>query len=308
VILKPASATPLCCVALAEAIEEAGLPMGVFQLVLGDSAQIGAEFLENPICRKISFTGSTEVGRRLITAAAQNITKLSLELGGHAPVLVFDDADLDVAVNGALAAKMRNMGQSCIAANRLYVQRGIYDRFMDAFVAKVRSLKVGDGLDEETDIGPLINSQALDNALEHVQQARDSGAQLLCGGNRVDGDGFFLEPTVLVDAPKDSLCMLDETFAPVIPVSPFDSEEEAISQANATRYGLAAYAFTTNLSRTWRLAEHLEAGTIGINDGVPSTSNCPFGGLKQSGWGRELGAEGIEAFLETKHVSLGVDA
>lgn len=307
-VLKPASATPLCCLALAEAVDQAEVPRGVFQLVLGKASELGAEMLENPICRKISFTGSTEVGKKLIAGAAENVTNLSLELGGNAPVLVFDDADLDVAVEGALAAKLRNMGQSCIAANRLYVQQGIYEEFMQAFVARVSSLQVGNGLDEQTDIGPLIDSGALENAIAHIQQACQSGAKVLCGGEPMGQSGFFLPPTVLADVPDDSPCMVEETFAPVIPVTRFDSEEEGIARANATRYGLAAYAFTTNLSRTFRLAEQLEAGTIGINDGVPSTSNCPFGGLKQSGWGRELGAEGIEAFLETKHISLGVDA
>jgi succinate-semialdehyde dehydrogenase/glutarate-semialdehyde dehydrogenase len=308
VVLKPASATPLCCLALAEAVDEAELPPGVFQIVLGDSGQIGAELLQNPVCRKISFTGSTAVGKGLIEGAAEQVTKLSLELGGHAAALVFDDADFDTALEGALAARMRNTGQSCIAANRLYVQRGISDRFIEAFVQRVKDLNVGDGLEEITDIGPLINAEALRNALEHIDQARRRGAKVLCGGGRHGERGFFIQPTVLIDAPEDALCMREETFAPVIPVSIFDDEEEAIERANATRYGLAAYAFTRDLSRTWRLAERLEAGTIGINDGVPSTSNCPFGGLKQSGWGRELGAEGIEAYLETKHVSLGVDA
>jgi succinate-semialdehyde dehydrogenase/glutarate-semialdehyde dehydrogenase len=307
VVLKPASATPLCCVALAEAVDEAGLPAGVFQLVLGDSRQIGAELLDNPVCRKISFTGSTAVGRTLVAGAAGNITKLSLELGGHAPVLVFDDADFETAVAGALAAKMRNTGQSCIAANRIYVQRSIFDRFVEAFVERVRALKVGEGLQPDVDIGPLINAEALDNALTHVEEARSRGARVLCGGKRAGDRGFFIQPTVLADVPEDTLCMREETFAPVIPVAAFDDEDEAITRANDTHYGLAAYAFTRDLSRTWRLAERLEAGTIGINDGVPSTSNCPFGGLKQSGWGRELGAEGIEAFLETKHVSLGVE-
>ncbi len=308
VLLKPASATPLCCLALAEAVEQAELPSGVFQLVLGDSRQIGAELLENPICRKISFTGSTAVGKKLIQGAAENVTKLSLELGGHAPVLVFADADFDAAVEGALAAKMRNTGQSCIAANRLYVERAIFHRFVEAFAGRVQALRVGNGLEAGVDVGPLINAQALDNALAHVDEARRRGAQVLCGGGRVGDRGFFLEPTALIDVPDDARCMREETFAPVIPIAAFDSEEEAIARANATPYGLAAYAFTSNLSRAWRLAERLEAGTIGINDGVPSTSNCPFGGLKQSGWGRELGAEGIDAFLETKHVSLGVQA
>lgn len=305
-LLKPASATPLCCLALAEAVAEAELPAGVFQVVLGDSREIGAEFLENPICRKISFTGSTAVGKKLIQGAAENVTKLSLELGGHAPVLVFADADFDAAVEGVLAAKMRNMGQSCIAANRVYVERGLFRRFVEAFVTRVRALRVGNGLDPNVDVGPLINADALENALTHIDEARRLGAKVLCGGKRIGDRGFFLEPTVLTDVPNDARCMREETFAPVVPIAAFDSEEEAIERANATPYGLAAYAFTTNLSRAWRLAERLEAGTIGINDGVPSTSNCPFGGLKQSGWGRELGAEGIDAFLETKHVSLGI--
>jgi succinate-semialdehyde dehydrogenase/glutarate-semialdehyde dehydrogenase len=307
VVLKPASATPLCCVALAEAVDEADLPAGVFQLVLGNSRQIGAEMLENPVCRKISFTGSTAVGKTLVAGAAENMTKLSLELGGHAPVLVFEDADFETAVTGALAAKMRNTGQSCIAANRIYVQRTIFDRFVEAFVQRVQALQVGDGMQPGVDIGPLINAEALDNALGHIEEARSQGGRVRCGGDRLGDRGFFIEPTVLTDVPDNTACMREETFAPVIPVAAFDDEDEAIRRANATHYGLAAYAFTSSLSRTWRLAERLEAGTIGINDGVPSTSNCPFGGLKQSGWGRELGAEGIDAFLETKHVSLGVE-
>lgn len=308
VVLKPASATPLCSLALAEAVDEAGLPPGVFQVVLGDSAQIGAEMLANPICRKISFTGSTAVGKRLIQGAAEQVTKLSLELGGHAPAIVFADADLNTAVENTLAAKMRNAGQSCIAANRLYVEAGIFDRFVAAFVAGARSLKVGNGLDEGVDVGPLINAEALDHALKHIEDACRRGARLLCGGARVGEQGYFLEPTVLADVPDDALCMTEETFAPVMPLNRFEGEDEVIRRANATSYGLAAYAFTRDLSRMFRLAERLEAGTIGINDGVPATANCPFGGLKQSGWGRELGSEGIEAFLETKHVSIGVEA
>jgi len=308
VVLKPASATPLCCVLLAEAVDEAGLPPGVFQLVLGNSREIGAEMLENPVCRKISFTGSTEVGQALIRGAADQVTKLSLELGGHAPVLVFDDADLDRAVEGALVAKMRNTGQSCIAANRLYVQRTIYQAFLERFVHRAASLKVGNGLEEGVEIGPLIDHTALESALRHVDQAVAGGAKVLCGGKRCGEKGFFLEPTVLIDVPDEALCLREETFAPAAPVAPFDDEAEAVERANATRYGLAAYAFTNDLSRVWRLAEQIEAGTIGINEGAPATSNCPFGGLKHSGWGRELGSEGLDAFLETKHVSLGVHA
>ena len=309
VVLKPASATPLSGVMLAEAVDEVGLAPGVFQLVLGRSAEIGAEMLENPLCRKITFTGSTAVGQELIRAAAGCVTKLSLELGGHAPVLVFEDADLEQAVRGTLLAKFRNTGQSCIAANRVYVQRSIADRFIPALVDAARKLKVGNGLDEGVEIGPLINEAALRQALEHIEEAQSLGARVLCGGKRwTGGRGYFLEPTILADVPRDARCMREETFAPAAPVCVFDDEAEAIREANATEYGLAAYAFTRDLSRMWWLAESLEAGTIGINDTVPATSQCPFGGLKQSGWGRELGLEGLDAFLETKHISLGVQA
>ena len=307
VVLKPAAQTPLCAVALAECAAAAELPKGVFQLVAGSASEIGAEFLENPLCRKITFTGSTEVGRLLIAGAAQHVKPLSLELGGHAPVLIFDDADLNKAVEGALITKFRNTGQSCIASNRIYVQRGIYDRFLAAFVEKTMALKVGDGLEPGTDIGPLVDEAGVRKALEHIADAVSQGARLLCGGSRVEGRaGFFIEPTVLSDVPKHALCMSEETFAPVAPVTVFETEDEAIELANDTIYGLSAYAFTQNLDRAFRLMDALEAGTIGINDAVPSTSQCPFGGAKQSGWGRELGIEGLDAFLETRHVSLGL--
>ncbi len=306
VVFKPASATPLCCVAFAECVEAAQLPAGVFQLVLGRASDIAGEFLENPLCRKITFTGSTEVGQSLIRGAAAGIKPLSLELGGHAPVLVFEDADLDVAVNGAMITKFRNTGQSCIAANRIYVQRSIYAKFLEKFVEQTRALKTGDGLEDGVSVGPLINEDGLNKALEHINDATANGARLLCGGKRIERKGWFLEPTVLADVPDKAKCMSEETFAPVAAVCAFDDEAEAIKRANASPYGLSAYAFTTNLSRSFRLMESLEAGTIGLNDAVPTTSNCPFGGMKQSGWGRELGSEGLEAFFETKHVSIGL--
>jgi succinate-semialdehyde dehydrogenase/glutarate-semialdehyde dehydrogenase len=307
VVLKPASQTPICALLLAECVHAAGLPPGVFQVIVGPSAALGEELLANPLCRKITFTGSTEVGRVLIKGAAAAIKPLSLELGGHAPVLVFADADFDAAVEGAAMAKFRNTGQSCIAANRVLVERPVYERFLEAFVAKARSLKVGDGLEPGVDIGPLIDEAGVAKAIAHVEEAVAGGARLLCGGRRVPGTrGFFIQPTVLADVPPQSACMREETFAPIAPVSAFDREEEALQQANASIYGLSAYAFTSNLDRAFRLMEGLEAGTIGINDGVPSTSQCPFGGVKQSGWGRELGIEGLDAFLETKHVSLGL--
>ena len=307
VVLKPASQTPACAVLLAECVHAAGVPAGVFQVIVGPSSAFGDELLTNPLCRKVTFTGSTEVGRLLIKGAASAVKPLSLELGGHAPVLVFADADLATAVDGAMTAKFRNTGQSCIAANRVLVERPIYERFLEAFVAKARRLKVGDGLEPGVDIGPLVDEAGVAKALEHVEDAVAAGARLLCGGRRAAGSrGYFVEPTVLADVPPAAACMREETFAPLAPVCAFDREEEALEQANASIYGLSAYAFTTNLDRAFRLMEGLEAGTIGINDGVPSTSQCPFGGMKQSGWGRELGSEGIDAFLETKHVSLGM--
>jgi succinate-semialdehyde dehydrogenase/glutarate-semialdehyde dehydrogenase len=306
VVLKPARQTPLSCVAFAECVHAAQLPKGVFQLVCGKSDEFGEEFLRHPLCRKVTFTGSTEVGRVLIANAAHTIKPLSLELGGNAPLLVFDDADLAVAVEGALLAKMRNTGQSCIAANRLLVHRPIYQKFLDAFVERVKALKVGEFSEAGVELGPLIDEAALRHALACVQDAVQRGARLLCGGERMKQKGFFFAPAVLADVAADALCFREEIFAPLAPVLAFDNEAEAIRLANATPYGLSAYAFTRDPSRMFRLAENLEAGMIGINDGLPTTSNAPFGGVKQSGWGRELGSEGLDAFIETKHVSLRI--
>jgi len=304
VVLKPASATPLCALLFAECVEAAGLPAGVFQVVLGRASEIADEFLENPLCRKITFTGSTEVGQLLIRGAARGIKPLSLELGGHAPVLIFADADLDRAVETALVAKFRNSGQSCIAANRIYVQQEIYPEFLERFTRQARELKVGDGLEPGVQVGPVINQEGLDKALAHIADARNLGARCLCGGRRLDRPGWFLEPTVLADVAEGAACMKEETFAPVAAVCSFKTEEEAVERANASPFGLSAYACTRDLGRAFRLMEALEAGTIGINDGAPTTSQCPFGGVKHSGWGRELGSEGLDAFLETKHASL----
>ncbi|HEY1649371.1 MAG TPA: NAD-dependent succinate-semialdehyde dehydrogenase [Terracidiphilus sp.] len=306
VILKPSSQTPLCAVLFAECVEAAGIPPGVFQLVIGKARMISEEFLENPICRKITFTGSTEVGRELIRGAAETIKPLSLELGGLAPLLVFEDCDLEQAVRETLIAKFRNTGQSCIAANRVYVQRSIHDAFLDKFVAGVKKLKTAPGLEAGVDVGPLINQQALDSALAQIEDAVQHGGKVICGGKRMAGaSGYFLEPTVIDGVEKTSLCMREETFAPVAPITTFETEEEAIELANNSEYGLSAYAMTRDLARMFRLAERIEAGTLGINDGAPTTSQSPFGGMKQSGWGRELGSEGLDAFLETKHVSIG---
>lgn len=306
VVLKPARQTPLSCIAFAECAHAAQLPRGVLQVVCGQSNEIGQEFLSNPLCRKVTFTGSTEVGRTLIRGAADTIKPLSLELGGNAPLLVFDDADLKVAVEGALLAKMRNTGQSCIASNRILVHRPIAKAFLDAFVAQVKALKVGEFSEPGVEIGPLIDQTAFQHATAMIEDAVRQGARVLCGGRKVERKGFFLEPTVLAEVPANARCLHEENFAPIAPVTVFDTEEEAIRLANATSYGLSAYAFTRDVSRVFRLADSLEAGSIGINDGLPTTSNAPFGGLKQSGWGRELGSEGLDAFLETKHISLGI--
>ncbi len=305
VILKPASATPLSACELARCIDAAGLPKGVFQLVVGSAAEIGAELLENPVCRKISFTGSTEVGRSLIQGAAKTCTELSLELGGNAPVIVFEDADLDVAVEGILVTKFRNNGQSCIAANRIYIHDAIYARLVDALTERIKELKVGNGMEDGVDIGPLIDDRALSTALGFISEAVDAGARVLAGGSRFGEQGNFLAPTLLTDVPEHVSCHQQEIFAPIAVLSRFQDEEQVLKIANDTEYGLAAYAFTTDLNRAFRVAETLEAGTVGINDPVPPTSTCPFGGFKQSGWGRELGSEGIDAYLETKHVSIG---
>lgn len=306
VILKPARQAPLACAVFAECVHAAGLPRGVFQMVCGPSDEFAAEFLSNPLCRQVTFTGSSEVGRSLIRRAAETIRPLSLELGGQAAALVFADADMGRALEGVLLAKMRNTGQSCIAANRIYVERAAYGPFLEAFVARVRALKVGAFDEPGVEIGPLIDAAALAGALAHIEDAVRRGARLVCGGRRMDRRGFFLEPTVLADVPPDALCMREETFAPVAPVAVFETEAEAIRLANSTAYGLSAYAFTSDVGRVFRLAESVEAGMLGINDGLPTTSNAPFGGVKQSGWGRELGSEGIDAFLQTKHVSIRI--
>ncbi len=293
IILKPASATPLCSVLFAEICHAQNLPAGVFQLVAGNAAAIAREFLENPRIRKITFTGSTEVGRSLIAGAAQGVKRLGLELGGLAPVLVFDDADLEVAVNGTMAAKFRNTGQSCIAANRIYVQRGIYPKFVKALVKRCRALKTGDGLEPGVQVGPLINQAAQDDAGAFVADALKHGAELLCGGEKLAQPGFFFAPTVLGNVPPASRCMRQEIFAPIAAVASFDTEAQGLEMANNSGYGLSAYAFTRDLARAFRLMEGLEAGVIGINDGVPTTSIAPFGGVKGKRLGPRIGQRGF---------------
>ena len=306
VMLKPATQTCLSAVALAECMDQVGVPAGVFQLLVGKASEISGEMLSNPVCRKITFTGSTPVGKILMKGAAETVTRLSLELGGNAPFIVFEDADLDAAVDGLMIAKFRNTGQSCIGANRVYVQASIYDAFVDAFVEKVKKLKIGNGLDKGVDIGAMVDEDGLEHALQHVEDAKTRGARVRCGGQRWGDVGTFLEPTVISEVPHDATCMHDEIFAPVAPIAKFDTEDEVLRLANDTPYGLSAYAYTENVHRALRAAEALEAGSICINAGVPTTSQCPFGGLKESGEGRELGIEGLDAFLETKHVAIGL--
>lgn len=306
VILRPSSKAPLSSHAMAEALVEAGVPAGVFQYLLGPAGEIVDEFLENPLCRKVTFTGSTAVGKELIRKSAKTVTNLSLELGGHAPIIVFGDADLNAALDGVLITKFRNSGQSCIASNRTYVERSIYEQFLARLAERTEQMKVGYGLEDGVEVGPLIDKPSLDNALAQIEDALSRGARVVAGGKPLNHpNGYYLEPTVLADVPEDAVCMLEESFAPLAPVVPFDSEEEVIAAANNTRYGLAAYVYTNDFTRAFRVSEALEAGSVGLNDAVPSTSNCPFGGMKESGVGRELGSEGMEAFLETKHISIG---
>ena len=306
-VVKPASLTPLSALALGEIGLEAGLPPGVLNVVTGPAGEVGEELLANPGVRKVSFTGSTETGRVLMAKAARNILRLSLELGGHAPFLVFDDADLDAAVAGAVAAKFRNMGQTCISANRFLVQEGIHDAFVERFAAAASALRVGDGLVEGVAQGPLVDDAAVAKVEEHVADALSGGARLLCGGRRVpQGKGYadrFYAPTVLAGAGPGMKAWREETFGPVAPVRSFGTEEEAVAAANDTEYGLAAYLFTRDASRLLRVAEALEYGIVGANDGTPSTAQAPFGGMKQSGLGREGGRWGLEEYLEVKYVS-----
>jgi len=306
VILKPASATPLSALAMAECADQVGIPAGVLQVVAGRASEISGEMLSNPVCRKISFTGSTEVGKVLMRGAAETVTKLCLELGGHGPFIVFDDANLEAAVDGLMIAKYRNTGQSCIAANRVYVQASVCERFTKLFVEATENLKVGNGLDQGVDIGALVDEDSLKHALTQIEDAKKRGARVLCGGKQWGDTGTFLEPTVLANVPDDAECMKVETFAPIAPITSFEDDDEALRRANDTPYGLAAYAYTTDLSRAIKTAEALEAGSICINAGVPTTSQCPFGGFKESGAGRELGSEGLDAFLESKHVAIGI--
>jgi succinate-semialdehyde dehydrogenase/glutarate-semialdehyde dehydrogenase len=306
VVSKPASQTPLCLVKVFECMIEAGLPAGVANLVMGPAQELADEFLENPICRKISFTGSTEVGKQLMRGCAEQIKRVSLELGGHAPFIVFPDADPEAGAKVAVTGKFRNNGQVCIAPSRFYVHKDVQKKFTEAAVEYARGLKLGNGLDPGVEVGPMFEQRALDQTTALVEDARKRGAKILTGGKRSDRfeRGYFFEPTVLTNLPADTKMLVEEPFAPVMPVLDFSKLDDVIRAANNTRYGLAAYVFTNDLTVAWRMAEGLEAGIIGINEPVPAVPQCPFGGMKESGLGRELAHEGLEAYLETKYVAI----
>ena len=304
-VCKPATQTPYSAFAMAELGARAGIPAGVLNVLTGDSAAIGGEMTSNPSVRKLTFTGSTEVGKKLMQQSAGTLKKLSLELGGNAPFIVFDDADLDAAVQGAIASKYRNTGQTCVCANRLLVQDGVYDEFAAKLVAAVSKLRIGDGLKGATDQGPLIDGKALAKVEEHIADALAKGARLAYGGKRHELGGTFFQPTVITDVKPNMLMAREETFGPVAPLFRFRTDEEAVQMANDTEFGLAAYFYTRDLARSWRISEALEYGIVGLNTGLISTEVAPFGGMKESGFGREGSKYGILDYTELKYVCVG---
>ena len=304
-VCKPASETPLTALALAALAERAGIPKGVFNVITGKASVIGKELTSNPTVRMLTFTGSTEIGRTLMAQCAPTIKKLGLELGGNAPFIVFDDADLDKAVQGAMASKYRNAGQTCVCANRIYVQDEVYDAFAEKLAAEVKKMKVGAGTEEGVTTGPLINKAAVEKVEEHVADALKDGAKVILGGKRHARGGNFYEPTILADVTSQMMIAREETFGPVAPLFRFKTEEDVIAMANDTPFGLAAYFYARDVGRVWRIAEALECGIIGINEGIISNEVAPFGGVKQSGLGREGSHHGVEEFLEMKYLLMG---
>ncbi|WP_242144333.1 MULTISPECIES: NAD-dependent succinate-semialdehyde dehydrogenase [unclassified Bacillus cereus group] len=306
-VVKPASQTPLTALKLAELAHEADIPKGVLNIVTGSAKAIADTWMEDGRVRKVSFTGSTEIGKELMSSAAKTMKKVSLELGGHAPFIVMNDADLDKAVEAVIGSKFRNAGQTCICTNRVFVQEAVYEEFAAKFKNAVAQLKVGDGFGEGTTVGPLIDANAVEKVQEHIEDAVKKGGEILYGGQTVtELNGHFIEPTVIGGADDTMLCMTEETFGPVAPVAKFKTVEEVIERANNTPYGLAAYIFTKDITQAFQISEALEYGIIGLNDGLPSVAQAPFGGFKESGIGREGGHFGIEEYLEIKYISLGL--
>lgn len=308
IVIKPAESTPLTAMKLMEYCEEAGVPKGVVNLVTGNPEDIGRAFMSNPKVRKVTFTGSTAVGKHLIRQSADTVKNISLELGGHAPLIIFDDADIKKSVQGALASKYRNAGQTCICINRIYVQSNIHEKFVTAFKEAVSQLKVGNGLDEGVDIGPMINKAGYEKVEKHVQDAVSKGAEVVIGGQGevMNNNVCFYQPTILKGVTPDMVIMNEETFGPIAPIQKFETDEEVLELANNTPYGLAAYFYTESVTRGTKIMETLDYGIVGWNDALPSTAQAPFGGMKESGIGREGGIEGIEPYLETKYVSLSL--
>ena len=304
-VVKPATATPYSALALAELGERAGIPAGVFSVVTGSSGAIGGEMTSNPTVRKLTFTGSTEIGKLLMEQCAGTVKKTSMELGGNAPFIVFNDADLDEAVQGAMASKFRNTGQTCVCANRLLVQEGVYEEFSAKLAAAVEEMRVGDGLQGETEQGPMIDMAAVEKVEEHIEDAVAKGAKVISGGSRHDLGGTFFQPTVLAEVNTDMKVTREETFGPVAPLYRFETEEQALEMANDTEFGLAAYFYSRDIGRIWRVMEGLEYGIVGVNEGIISTEVAPFGGMKESGTGREGSKYGIEDYLEIKYGLIG---
>ena len=304
-VVKPATATPYSALALAELAERAGVPAGVFSVVTGSSGAIGGEMTSNPIVRKLTFTGSTEIGKLLMEQCAGTVKKTSMELGGNAPFIVFNDADIDEAVLGAMASKFRNTGQTCVCANRLLVQDGVYEEFSKKLAAAVEEMRVGDGLKGETEQGPMIDMAAVEKVEEHIEDAVAKGAKIISGGSRHDLGGTFFQPTVLAEVNTDMKVTKEETFGPVAPLYRFETEEQALQMANDTEFGLAAYFYSRDIGRVWRVMEGLEYGIVGVNEGIISTEVAPFGGMKESGTGREGSKYGIEDYLEIKYGLIG---
>jgi len=304
VVAKPAPETPFSATAMAYLSELAGVPKGIFNVVTGDAEKIGSAMTSHKDVKKITFTGSTAVGKHLLKASADSVKKVSLELGGHAPFIVFEDANLEAAVEGAVIAKYRNSGQTCVCANRIYVQSSIYDDFSQRFTEKASELVVGNGLDESTQQGPLISENAIEKVSNHIEDAKNSGAIITTGGNPHSLGGLFFEPTVLTGVSDEMLISKEETFGPVAPIFSFETEQEVIERANNTPYGLAAYFYTTDLAKSWRVSEQLDYGMVGLNTGIISTEMAPFGGVKESGIGREGSKYGVDDYLEIKYVSL----